>query len=98
MMAKWNSSLESVDKGALAEREVNKSSKQERPLCPVRLQPPRGQEERLCVCAHAESCQSRLTLYNPVDCSPPGSPVHGVLQARGQTGVGRSTHTTGCLC
>ena len=27
MMAKWNSSLESVDKGALAEREVSNSSK-----------------------------------------------------------------------
>ena len=29
-------------------------------------------------------CQaySRLTLCNPIDCSPPGSSVHGVLQAR----------------
>ena len=26
--------------------------------------------------------QSRLTLCDPVDCSPPGSPVHGILQAR----------------
>ena len=26
--------------------------------------------------------QSCLTLCNPVDCSPPGSSVHGVLQAR----------------
>ena len=26
--------------------------------------------------------QSRLTLSNPVDCSPPGSSVHGSLQAR----------------
>ena len=24
----------------------------------------------------------RLTLCNPVDCSPPGSSVHGILQAR----------------
>ena len=23
-----------------------------------------------------------LTLYNPIDCSPPGSSVHGILQAR----------------
>ena len=23
-----------------------------------------------------------LTLYNPLDCSPPGSSVHGILQAR----------------
>ena len=26
--------------------------------------------------------QSCLTLCDPVDCSPPGSPVHGILQAR----------------
>ena len=27
----------------------------------------------------AQSCP---TLYNPTDCSPPGSSVHGILQAR----------------
>ena len=26
--------------------------------------------------------QSCLTLCAPMDCSPPGSPVHGILQAR----------------
>ena len=26
--------------------------------------------------------QSCLTLYDPMDCSPPGSPVRGILQAR----------------
>ena len=26
--------------------------------------------------------QSCLTLYDPVDCSPPGSSVHGIIQAR----------------
>ena len=26
--------------------------------------------------------QSRLTLCDPTDCSPPGSSVHGILQAR----------------
>ena len=26
--------------------------------------------------------QSYLTLYNPMDCSPQGSSVHGILQAR----------------
>ena len=31
---------------------------------------------------HASSLQSCLTLYDPVDCSPPGSSVHGILQAR----------------
>ena len=28
---------------------------------------------------HAQSC---WTLWDPVDCSPPGSSVHGILQAR----------------
>ena len=30
----------------------------------------------------SEVTQSFLTLYDPVDCSPPGSSVHGILQAR----------------
>ena len=30
----------------------------------------------------AKSLQLCLTLCNPMDCSPPGSPVHGTLQAR----------------
>ena len=34
------------------------------------------------VCVHAESLQWRLTLCNPMDCSLPGSSVHGILQAR----------------
>ena len=34
----------------------------------------------LCVCA--KSLQSCLTLWDPMDCSPPGSSVHGILQAR----------------
>ena len=33
-------------------------------------------------CAYAKSLQSCLTLCDPVDCSPPGSSVHGILQAR----------------
>ena len=32
-----------------------------------------------CCCSAAKSC---LTLYDPLDCSPPGSPVHGIGQAR----------------
>ena len=28
------------------------------------------------------AAQSCLTLCNPMDCSPPGSSVHGILQAR----------------
>ena len=34
------------------------------------------------VCVCAQSLQSCLTLCDPVDCSPPGSSVHGILQAR----------------
>ena len=30
----------------------------------------------------AQSLQSYPTLYNPLDCNPPGSSVHGILQAR----------------
>ena len=39
-------------------------------------------------CSVIQSCptwsvaQSCLTLCNPMDCSPPGSSVHGILQAR----------------
>ena len=37
----------------------------------------------MCVCAHAQSLQSSfLTLWDPADCSLPGSSVHGILQAR----------------
>ena len=33
----------------------------------------------LCCCLVTKSC---LTLLDPVDCSPPGSSVHGISQAR----------------
>ena len=33
----------------------------------------------ICCCSVSQSC---LTLCNPMDCSPPGSSVHGILQAR----------------
>ena len=36
----------------------------------------------ICVCA-----QSCLTLFDPMDCSPPGSSVHGMVPGR-STGVG----------
>ena len=38
-------------------------------------------------CVHAKLLQSCLTLCNPMDCSPPGSSVHEILQARIQEGV-----------
>ena len=36
-------------------------------------------QRRACVCLVAQSC---LTLCNPMDCSPSGSSVCGILQAR----------------
>ena len=33
----------------------------------------------VCMHAHAQLCS---TLCNPIDCSPPGSSVHGIFQAR----------------
>ena len=35
-----------------------------------------------CYAAAAKSLQSCLTLFDPIDSSPPGSPVPGILQAR----------------
>ena len=32
--------------------------------------------------SESEVAQSCLTLRNPMDCSPPGSSVHGIFQAR----------------
>ena len=33
--------------------------------------------------SESEAAQSCLTLHDPRDFSPPGSSVHGILQARG---------------
>ena len=33
-------------------------------------------------CMHSKVLQLCMTLWDPVDCSPPGSSVHGILQAR----------------
>ena len=35
-----------------------------------------------CPCVHAKSLQLCLTLSDPMDSSPPGSSVPGILQAR----------------
>ena len=37
---------------------------------------------RKCSAAAAKSLQSCLTLSDPMDCSLPGSSVHGIFQAR----------------
>ena len=36
----------------------------------------------MCASVRAKSLRSCLTLYNSMDCSPPGSSVRGILQAR----------------
>ena len=49
-----------------------------------RLRPPRIVNygvRSLAICACAQSLQLCLTLCDPMDCSPPGSPVHGISQA-----------------
>ena len=37
----------------------------------------------------AKSLQSCPTLCDPIDSSPPGSSVHGILQARTRVGSGK---------
>ena len=39
---------------------------------------------QMCEWVRAQSCS---TLYNPMDCSPPGSSAHGILQARILSGL-----------
>ena len=46
------------------------------------LEPPLGDLSSLCPCSCCLVTQSCLTLFNPVDCSLPGSSIHGILQAR----------------
>ena len=36
----------------------------------------------MCECMQAQSLQSCLAFCVPVDCSPPGSSIHGIPQAR----------------
>ena len=55
-------------KGGKEEVELRGSSV---PLCFIRSR-----------CAHAKSLHLCLTLCDPMDCSPLGSSVHGILQAR----------------
>ena len=61
----------------------------DRPVCrkkPVKVYRQVGKLEVLSMLMKARVkvlvAQSRLTLCNPMNCSPPGSSVHGFLQAR----------------
>ena len=42
----------------------------------------RKPSQLFCAAAAVKSLQSYLTLCNPIDGSPPGSPIPGILQAR----------------
>ena len=50
--------------------------------CQWKWQDLRISMEGVCVCVVCVCAQSCLTLCNPMDCSPPGSSVHGISQAR----------------
>ena len=41
-----------------------------------------GNPNIIYACVHAKSLQLCLTFYDPMDCSPPGFYVHGILQVR----------------
>ena len=62
----------------------------------------------MCACMSAQSPQSCPTLCDPMDYSPPGSSVHGILQvrilewvdipsSRGSSQLRNQTHVTSCL-
>jgi len=42
----------------------------------------KGERGVAAAAAAAKSLQSCLTLRDPMDCSPPGSSIHGIFQAR----------------
>ena len=53
--------------------------KPQHPRAPAPQQEKPSQVLSLCVCTQLLLC---LTLCDPMDCSPPGSSVHGIFQAR----------------
>ena len=50
--------------------------------CCLFLVTSRGRSIKLGLCMCAKSLHSCLTFCDPMDCRPPGSSVHGILQSR----------------
>jgi len=50
----------------------------------------------VCVCVCVLVAQSCPTLCNPIDCSPPGPSIHGILQARTLEWVAMSFSKRNC--
>ena len=73
-MAGWEGGPQGTRKAcrALRKRQARSFQKVDSGLCC----------ELSCACVHAKLFQSCPPLCDPMDCSPPGSSVHGILQAR----------------
>ena len=48
--------------------------------------------------SESEVAQSYPTLSDPMDCSLPGSSIHGTLQAKYWSGVPLPSPSVGCMC
>ena len=70
-----SSCLESQNKTQLHQYRTLKRAEMHAP-------PPKSRFTNFAATAAAKSLQSCLTLWDPIDCSPPGSPIPGILQAR----------------
>ena len=84
----WPAELQALHQARLTHEEVRRSPSQWgfwTKLTPV-MEADMLSHVCVCVCVCMCVCvlvtQSCLILCNPMDCSPPGSSVHGILQAR----------------
>ena len=64
-----------MEKGKFYKNGLLKGGKNHSPILTVNLY-------ELAMLCYAKSLQSCLTLCDPIDGSPPGFPIHGILQAR----------------
>ena len=76
MEIKWINKNTATPKKAEKKRINNKWNKQDTKSKTLGFNP------SMCVCMHVKLLQSCPTLRDPMDCSPPCSSVHGLLQAR----------------